>query len=241
MSGHSKWAKLKHFKGALDIKKSNVFTKMAHAVTIAAREGGGDPVTNFKLRLAMEKARQANVPKENIERAVKKGTGELGGEQIEEVIYEAFGPEGTMIVIKALTDNKNRTTGSLRRIFNKYNGSLGGQNSVLWMFERKGVIRASISPESSLKLDDLELKIIDLGVDDVKPEDDGLMIYCKSENLQKIKEGLEKESIKIDYADIEWVAKDPISVDESIQKKLETIIEEIEDDQDVEECYSNVE
>lgn len=240
MSGHSKWAKLKHFKGALDAKKSAIFTKLGHAITIAARQGGKDMETNFKLRLAIERAKKANLPKDNIERAIKRGTGELAGEQIEEVIYEAFGPNGTTILIEALTDNKNRTVSSLRRIFNKYGGNLGGQNSVLWMFEKKGVIRI-LKEEIKGSPEDLELKMIDFGAEDIKNEEEGLVIYIKLEDLERIKKHIEDNTISIESAEIEWFAKDPIKVDESTQSKIDNIFVELDEDQDINSYYTNIE
>ncbi|MDD4996422.1 MAG: YebC/PmpR family DNA-binding transcriptional regulator [Patescibacteria group bacterium] len=240
MSGHSKWAKLKHFKGALDAKKSAIFTKLGHAITIAARQGGKDMETNFKLRLAIERAKKANLPKDNIERAIKRGTGELAGEQIEEVIYEAFGPNGTTILIEALTDNKNRTVSSLRRIFNKYGGNLGGQNSVLWMFEKKGVIRI-LKEEIKGSPEDLELKMIDFGAEDIKNEEEGLVIYIKLEDLERIKKHIEDNAISIESAEIEWFAKDPIKVDESTQSKIDNIFIELDEDQDINSYYTNIE
>ncbi len=240
MSGHSKWAKLKHFKGALDAKKGAMFTKLGHAITIAARQGGGDPESNFKLRLAIESAKKANLPKNNIERAIKRGTGELAGEQIEEVVYEAFGPGKTALVIEALTDNKNRTVASLRRVFNKYGGNLGGQNSVCWMFEKKGIIRIADCKSKVPNLEEVELKAIDFGAEDIKIEGDELAIYTKLEDLEKVKQKLEDEGVKIDYAEIEWFAKDPIEVDESVQKKVDSIFAELEEISDINDYYSNI-
>lgn len=240
MSGHSKWSKLKHFKGALDAKKSSMFTKLGHAITIAARQGGGDSEANFKLRLAIEKARKTNLPKDNIERAIKRGTGELAGEQIEEVVYEAFGPAGTTLVIEALTDNKNRTVSSLRRIFNKYGGRMGGQNSVLWMFEKKGIIRI-VKQEINDKLEKIELKAIDLNAEDVKREDEELVIYTRMEDLEKMKKGLESQGVNIDYAEVEWFAKDPVKIDETTQKKIDAIFAELDEDQDINDYYTNIE
>ncbi len=239
MSGHSKWAKLKHFKGALDAKKSAMFTKLGHAVTIAAKEGGGDLETNFKLRLAIEKARKANLPKDNIDRAIKRGTGELGGEQIEEVVYEAFGPSGTTLIIEALTDNKNRTVSSLRRIFNKYGGSLGSQNSVIWKFEKRGVIRI-LKEEVNDKLEEIELKVIDLGAEDIKNEEEELVIYTKLDDLERIKKGIEND-INIEYAEMEWFAKDPLKIDEATQAKIDNISSELDEDQDISDYYTNIE
>lgn len=243
MSGHSKWAKLKHFKGAIDAKKSAMFTKVGRMITVAAREAGGDPTTNFKLRLAIEKAKQVNMPKENIERAIKRGTGELAGEQIENIIYEAFLPGGAALVIEVLTDNKNRTVASLRRIFNKYGGSLAGQNAVLWMFERKGIMRINMrvyaNQEANFK-EKIELKVIDAGAEDIKEEGDELVIYTKPEDLQRIKEIIEKENIQIDYAEVEWFAKNPIKISPEEQKKVDAIFAELDDDPDVNDYYSNI-
>ncbi len=240
MSGHSKWAKLKHFKGALDAKKSANFTKLGHAITVAAKEGGKDVEANFKLRLAIEKARKANLPKDNIERAIKRGTGELAGEQIEEVIYEAFGPNGTTILIEALTDNKNRTVSSLRRVFNKYGGGLGGQNSVLWMFEKKGVIRI-LKQGIKGNQEELELQMIDLGAEDIKNEEEGMVVYTRLEDLEKVKKGIEQSGVDIESAAAEWFAKDPIKADAATQNKVDNILAELDEDQDISDYYTNIE
>lgn len=240
MSGHSKWAKLKHFKGALDAKKSAMFSKVSHMITIAAREGGGDPETNFKLRLAIEKAKQVNMPKDNVERAINRGLGKTGETQIEEAIFEAFLPGGAALVIESLTDNRNRTAGSLRRIFNKYGGSLASQNAVLWMFERKGILRITNFTRIT-NLDDFQLKIIDFGAEDIKKEDNELVIYTKLEDLQKVKELIEKEGIQVDYAEVEWFAKNPIKIGSENQKKVDAIFAELDEEPDVSDYYSNIE
>lgn len=241
MSGHSKWSKIKHSKGAVDAKKSAMFTKLGHAITLAAREGGADSEANFKLRLAMERGKKANMPRNNIDRAIKRGTGALAGEQIEEVIYEIFGPEGSMILIEALTDNTNRTVGSLRQIFNKYGGRLGEQNSVLRMFERKGIIRIVDFKSKISNLDDFQLKVIDLGAKDIKVEEDELAIYINSDDLEKIKKVIEQEGVEVDYAEIEWFAKDLIKISESSQKKTDAIFDELDNNPDISDYYSNIE
>jgi YebC/PmpR family DNA-binding regulatory protein len=239
MSGHSKWAKLKHIKGALDAKKSAMFSKISRMISVAARDGA-DPTTNFKLRLAIEKAKQANMPRENIERAIKRGTGELGGEKIEEVIYEVFGPGGSAIIIEAITDNKNRTTANLRRILNQHGGTLGGLNSVLWMFKRKGVIRITNHQSQIPNLDEFQLKIIDAGVEDIKEEADELVIYTLPETLQKVKEIIESAGIKIDYAEIEWFADNLIKISPEDQKKVEAIFAALDEDPDINDYYTNI-
>lgn len=240
MSGHSRWSKLKHSKGAADIKKGAMFTKLGHLITIAAREGGGDPETNFKLRLGIDRAKKANLPKDNIDRAIKRGIGELAGEKIEEILYEAFGPGGSAIVIETLTDNKNRTVGSLRRIFNKYGGKLGEQNSVLWMFSRYGIIRIVDFRLKINELDELQLSLIDGGAEDIQIKHDEMEIYTKLEDLQKIKEVIEKQGIEVDYAEAEWFAKDLISISEQAQKKVDAIFKELDDEPDVNDYYTNI-
>jgi len=238
MSGHSKWHKIKHDKGSADAKKSSLFTKLGQAISISARQGGGDVETNFNLRLAVEKAKQANIPKENIERAIKRGSGETQGDEIEEIIYEAFGPGNSAILIQVLTDNKNRTVSNLRRIFNKFGGNLAGQNSVKWMFEQKGVVR--IENKQDLDLEKLSLQVIDYGADDIKIEEEGLTIYTKVEDLEKLKNSLEKEKIDLASVGLEWIAKDLIDINQSLQNRVGEIFSELDDDPDVEDYYSNV-
>jgi len=174
MSGHSKWSKLKHSKGAVDAKRSNLFTKIAHTIIIAAKEGGGDSAANFKLRLAIDKAKQANMPKENVERAIDRGLGKTGEGIIESATYEVFFPGKIAFIIETLTDNKNRTMGELRRVINQYDGNFAQQGAVLWMFDKKGIIR--INKEKIKNQDEFELLIIDLGADDFKEEKDELAI-----------------------------------------------------------------
>ena len=240
MSGHSHWAKLKHSKGVTDAKKSALFTKLTHLITIAARENGANPLTNFKLRLAIEKAKRANVPGTNIERAIARGIGGLEGNNIEEIIYEAFGPEDIVLIIRALTDNKNRTIASLRHVLNKYGCSLGGKNSVLWMFKRNGIIKI-IDYKSKIKdIDEFELKIIDFGVEDVKSENKELVIYTKSSDLQEVKENIEREGIDIDSTAVEWIAKNPIRVNSDIQKKVDQLFEEMDNNPDISDYYTNI-
>lgn len=245
MSGHSKWATIKRQKGAADQKRGAVFTKMGKNITVAARDGGGDPETNFKLRMAIEQARAVNMPKDNIERAIKRGTGELKGNAIEEIVYEALGPDNTFFIVESLTDNKNRTVAEIRHIFSKSGGSLGGQNSVMWQFERKGVIRITnyklLITNLGLSVDDFELKIIELGAEDIKQEEEDLVIYTKVEDLQKIREKLEEENIKTDYAELEYVPKEFKKIeDEKIKDKIQKLFDALDDHDDVNNFYTNV-
>lgn len=236
MSGHSKWATTHRKKEAADAKRGAIFTKLANALTVAAREMGGDPETNFKLRLATERAKQANMPKDNIERAIKKGTGELEGVQIEEMIYEGFGPNGVALIIEALTDNKNRTVSEIKHVLAKHGGKLGSTNTVMWMFEKKGVLHINTQGKNK---EELQLKIIDLGADDVKEEDDGLTIYTKMEDFKEVKDKLEKEGLDIDYAEIEYVPKETVKVDEETKTKIEKLFEDLDNLDDVNNFYTN--
>lgn len=240
MSGHSKWSTIKHKKGIADKKRASLFTKLSNAITVAAREGGGSIETNFKLRLAVDKAKSANMPKDNIERAIKRGTGELNGARIEEKVFEAFGPHGVALVIETLTDNNNRTTANLKHILSKHGGSLSGQNSTAWMFERKGVIR--IEQQENMSKDEIEMKAIDAGAEDISQEDDVIVVFTKPNDLQSVKEKLDSQNIHIAYAENELVAKEKINITDQTQKEqLEKLFDALDEAEDVNEYYSNAE
>lgn len=234
MSGHSKWSKIKRQKGATDAKRGAIFTKFGNLITIAAREKGGDPNTNFNLRMAIEKAKAANVPKENIERSIKRGTGELGGGQIEELYYEGFGPAKSQFIIKSLTDNKNRSAAGIRHIFTKYGGSLG---TVMWNFNQKGVIRIA---GLQLPIDKLELELIDAGAQDILKEEEDITIYTNVKDLQNVKKFLDSKNINTESAEIEYVAKEGVKVMDENKEKIEKFIEALEDNEDVADYYTNV-
>ncbi len=234
MSGHSKWATIKRQKAAADAKRGALFTKLANAITVAAREKGGDPAANFSLRLAIERAKAANMPKANIERAIKRGTGEIAGQAIEELYYEGFGPANSQFIIKCLTDNRNRTASAIRHIFSKHGGRLG---AVKWNFAQKGIIRIA---SQNLTAPDLELELIEAGVDDILEEDEGLTLITKVEDLQKIKKFLEEKNIKTETAAIEYVPKETIKIEAQADKeKIDKFINELEDNQDVADYYTN--
>ncbi|MFC1632765.1 YebC/PmpR family DNA-binding transcriptional regulator [Patescibacteria group bacterium] len=241
MSGHSKWSTIKRKKAVTDAKRGAVFTKLARAITVAARQGGGDPALNVSLRLEIEKARQANMPKDNIDRAVKRGTGELEGAILEEKTYEGYGPEGVAIVIKTVTDNSNRTVADIRKIFTQHGGSLGESGSVLWMFEARGILRMPI-PDAKSR-DDIELVAIDKGAEDIKEEDDQLVISANPKNLTAIKEALDDipdKEIAMSETSVELIAKNEITIsDESVLDKLEKLFEALDDLDDVQEVFSN--
>lgn len=239
MSGHSKWSTIKRKKGAADAKRGAIFTKLGNLITIAAREKGGDPDVNFSLRMAIDKAKQANMPKDNIERAIKRGTGELGGAQIQEYIYEGIGPNNSQYIVKALTDNKNRSAAEIRHVFTKYGGSLG---AVMWNFEIKGVIRIldEAIKNTSTNLEELELELIDSGADDIKKETEGITIITQIEDLQKVKKFLDDKEVATESADIEYIAKDTISISDDEQEKQEKFEDALDDLEDVADYYSNV-
>lgn len=242
MSRHSKWSKIKHQKGAADVKRSALFTRLSKNITLAAREGGsGDPKMNFKLRLAIDQAKAVNLPKDTVDRAIQKGIGAGEEGQIERVQYEGFLPGGAAIIIESLTDSRNRTSGVVKNLLGKHGGNMGLPNSVAWMFLRKGVIKISNYKNFIKNFDEFQLKMIDLGADDFETEEDELTIYTAPENLQKITEGLEKEKITPDETEIEFVAKEKNNITDPAQKeKIENLLNELDDDEDVDNYYTNL-
>lgn len=237
MSGHSKWAQIKRKKGAADVKKGQMFTRLGREITIAAREGGGDPNTNFTLRLAVEKARAQNMPKENIERAIKRGTGELSeGGQLEEVMYEGYGAGGAALLVQVLTDNRNRTASEIRHLFTRGGGNLAAANAVAWMFEKKGVITL----ENVKNPDDLALELIDAGAEDYKADKTLLELYCAPENLKTLREALEKRKIPFTAAELAWIAKNPAPVSDEQAISTLKLMEALEEHDDVQKVYTNL-
>ncbi len=238
MSGHSHWATIKRSKGAADAKRGQVFTKLAREIQIAARDGGADATSNFRLRLAVDKARQSSMPKDNIERAIQRGTGQLKGETIEEITYEGYGPQGTAMIVEVVTDNRNRAVSEVRRLFSRHGGSLGESGSVQWLFDRKGYI--SVIPENG-SADDLALAAIDAGADDVKVDPELVEIYTRAEDLQKIRDVLEGNSVELDDALLSWVPKTLIQLDEKTTMQNMRLIDALEELDDVQHVYSNLE
>lgn len=238
MSGHSKWETTKRAKAVVDAKRGAAFTKIANIITIAAKKGG-DIDGNPSLRAAVEKAKSVNMPKDNIERAIKKGTGELAGDIVEELYYEAVLPNNVQAVIKCLTDNKNRSAASVRHALSKAGGSL---SSVMWNFEQKGVI--SILKEEleskKINLEKLELELIEADIDDFKLEDNALIIYTKIEDLQTIESFFETKDLKMESAEIEHVPKEKNILSEESLNKLYKLLEELDDIEDVSDYYLNV-
>ena len=237
MAGHSKWANIKHRKGAQDAKKGKVFTKIIKEITVAARLNGGDQESNPRLRRALLNARSNNMPQSNIIRAIKKGTGELEGINYEEYIYEGYGPCGIAIIIEVITDNKNRTVSELRYILNKNNGSLSEPGSVLWMFEKKGeIIIENIDNDENQIISD----IIDCGADDFKKTDSGYIILTNQNNLSSIRIHLQKLNYSISSSSIIMVPKSKQAVSNEDQSNIIQLLELIDNHDDVNQVFSNI-
>lgn len=236
MSGHSKWSKIKRQKSVTDAKRGAIFTKLGNLIAIAAREKGGDPETNFSLRMAIDKAGAANMPKENIERSIKRGIGELEGGQIDEIFYEGFGPVKAQFIVKTLTDNKNRSVANIRHIFTKYGGAFG---SVMWNFEQQGVIRIS-NDEFRMTNEETELELIEAGVQEINKEAEGITLITNMEDLVKVKKFLDDKGIKTESAEIEYVAKEEMELKDEDRPKMEKFIEALEENEDVADYYTNV-
>lgn len=237
MSGHSHFAGIKHRKGINDAKRAKVFAKLAKPIAIAAQEGGGNPDANFKLRMAIDKARQFNMPKENIERAIKRGAGELKGEAIQEIVYEAKGPGNVLMLICATTDNRNRTVSEIKSILNKLGGKMGEAGSSTWNFEQAGNI--IIDPDGR-DSDDLELMAIDSGAKDTKIEEKKICAFTDMKDLQKVKNSLEEKQIKILEASLVFIPKSTIEIDENTRISYEKLLEALDDQDDVSEIYDNL-
>lgn len=236
MSGHSKWATIKRKKAATDAARGKVFTKVIKEITIAARDGGGDPDANPRLRLAIQTAKGSNMPQDNITRAIKKGTGELEGVKYEENTYEGYAPHGIAMIIESVTDNKNRTVAELRHMISKYNGNLGESGSVAWMFERKGVINVE---KENVSEDSLMETILDAGADDLKTEGDYFEVLTSLENFEKVRKAVEDNSYKIESASLQYIAKNLIKVEGKNAEEVIRCIEAVEENDDVQNIYSN--
>ncbi len=236
MSGHSKWAGIKHKKALVDARKGQTFTKVASEVTVAAREGGGDPTGNFRLRLAIQKAREVNMPADNIERAIKRGTGELQGAAIEEIRYEGYGPGGVAILVDSLSDNRNRTVAGLRNLFTRSGGSLGETNSVAWMFNRTGLI--TVDPKGQ-DPEQLALEAIELGADDVQVEGDLVEVYVAPERLEELRQALLDAGRVVERAEVTMQATNPVEVEAKHAAAVVRLLEALEEHDDVREVHCN--
>lgn len=238
MSGHNKWSGIKHRKGAQDAKRASSFTKLGRLISIAAKESGGNPESNMKLKFAIDQARRVNMPKDNIERAIKKGTGELkDGAEIEEIIYEAFGPGGVMMLIKTATDNKNRTLGEVKNIIVKSGGKMASAGGAMHSFKLVGIVNI---PADAGNLDEMEMKAIEAGADDTIFLDETLTIYTKPSQLQQVKENLEKDGIIVENAELVYDALQKTQLDENVKLDYEKLLEQLDDNDDVQEIYDNL-
>ncbi len=236
MSGHSKWAGIKHKKAAQDAKRGKLFTKLIREITVAAREGGGNPDTNPRLRTAIDRAKDANMPLDNIEKAIKRGTGELPGVTYESCIFEGYGPGGVAIIVEALTDNKNRTSAEIRNIFSKKGGNLAGSGNVSWIFNKKGYVlidKNEISEEELLNLS------IEAGAEDVKTEGNNYEITTDPKDFESVKQALKEKNVKWELAELTMIPTSTVKLQGQQAKQLLSLIEALDEHDDVQKVYAN--
>jgi YebC/PmpR family DNA-binding regulatory protein len=237
MSGHSKWSSIKHKKAAEDAKRGQMFSKLSRAIIVAAREGGGNPETNLALANAIEKARSYSMPKENIERAIKRGTGEGSADEFEKITYEGYGADGVAIMVDVMTDNRNRAASDIRRIFSRTGGSLGTTGCVAWMFEKKGNI--IVNKESGADEDALLETALEAGAEDMVSEDDHWEIITDVESFRGVVEALQKAGVEVASAQVTMLPKNTVKLDKEAAKKVLKLVDALEDYEDVQEVYAN--
>jgi len=237
MSGHNKWSTIKHKKAAADSKRNKVFTKLLRELVVAAKIGGGDLESNARLRTAVDKARAANMPKDNIQKAIKKGTGELSGENYEELVYEGYGPAGVALIIQTLTDNKNRTAASVRSILTKHSGNLGENGCVSWMFKRKGLFAF----ENIQNEDQITNIALEVDAEDYKYDDGYAEIYCEPDDFEDLRSKLDESGFKYENAEITMIPDTVIKLEENDASKMLKIMDSLDDDDDVQNVYANFE
>lgn len=237
MAGHSKWSNIKHRKGAQDAKRAKVFTRLGKELTIAAKEAGGDPNFNPRLRLAIDKAKAANMPKDNLERAIKKGTGELEGVDYMEIRYEGYGPEGTAFIVEVVTDNKNRSASEVRAAFSRRNGNLGTDGAVSWMFQKKGEI---IVPSEGLDSEEFMMAALEMGADDILEEDGEFTVLTEPSQCNFVTEELKKAGYTVAESEVAMIPDNKVIItDLETAKKVMTLFEALDDLDDVNDVYSN--
>jgi YebC/PmpR family DNA-binding regulatory protein len=239
MAGHSKWKNIQRRKNAQDAKRGKIFQKLAKELYVAAKTGGGDPDTNPALRLVVDKAKAANMPNENIKRAIDKATGSQNAESYEEIIYEGYGPGGAAVMVLCLTDNKNRTASNVRHAFTKNGGNLGETGCVSYLFDRKGYLAIDRNEHGEIDEEDLLLQAIEAGAEDMETSEEAFEIYAEPENFMKVKETLEEAGYEFMTAEITMVPQTEASLTEEQEEKLEKLIDMLEDDDDVQEVYHN--
>jgi YebC/PmpR family DNA-binding regulatory protein len=238
VSGHSKWSSIKHKKGAADAKRGKLFSKLSRAIIVAAKEGGGDPSGNLSLQNAIEKAKSYSMPKDNIDRAIAKGSGaDADASSFETVVYEGYGPSGVAVIVEALTDNRNRTASDVRHTFAKNDGNLGGSGAVSWLFERRGVV---LVPAAGTDEDELTLAAAEGGADDVALDGSSYQVLTAPENLAAVREAIENAGFTIDSSELTMLPKTTVEVvDESDAKKVLRLMDQLEDNDDVQDVYAN--
>jgi YebC/PmpR family DNA-binding regulatory protein len=238
LSGHSKWSSIKHKKGAADAKRGKLFSKLARSIMVAAKEGGGDPANNLALQNAIEKARSYSMPKDNIDRAIAKGSGAgADSEAFETIVYEGYGPEGVAVIVEALTDNKNRTASDVRHTFAKNGGNLGGTGAVAWQFERRGVV---VVPADGVDEEELLLAAADGGADDIERDGDVFQVTSAPEALSTVREAVEAAGFTAESAELQMVPKTTVAVDDEVTaRQVMRLIDELEDNDDVQDVYAN--
>ncbi len=237
MSGHSHWAKIKRAKGALDAKRGKLWSKVSREIIVAAKSGGGDPAMNLKLRYAIEKAREVSMPRDNVDRAIKRGTGEIEGQSFEEINYEGYGPGGIAMLVEIMTDNRNRTAGELRKTFEKGGGKMASAGSVAYLFERKGVL---VIAASATDEDTLMGIALDAGADDIKRQGDTFEVTCDPALFTQVKAALEKNKLTPVGAEINQIAKVPVDADTETGLKVLRLMDALDDHDDVQHVYSNL-
>ncbi|MDD3292647.1 MAG: YebC/PmpR family DNA-binding transcriptional regulator [Candidatus Pacebacteria bacterium] len=237
MSGHSHWHTIRFKKGVADAKKSKIFSKLAREISIAARDGGADLTFNPKLRTIIEKAKAENMTSDSIDRAIKKGSGGTEGCNYEEFTFEAYGPSGTAIIIEGITDNKNRSIGEIKILISQHGGKMVEEGAIKWMFDKKGVI--IINKEDIKDKEELELLSIESGAENFEWQEEGLVIYTKPDELDKVKNFLHENKIKLASSVLEWVPKENIEIDETTREKNQKLFESLDDNDDVQNIYSN--
>jgi YebC/PmpR family DNA-binding regulatory protein len=238
LSGHSKWSSIKHRKGAADAKRGKLFSKLSRGIIVAAKEGGGDPANNLALQNAIEKARSYSMPKDNIDRAIAKGSGaEADADSFETIVYEGYGPEGVAVIVEALTDNRNRTAADVRHLFAKNGGNLGATGAVAWQFERRGVV---VVPADGVDEGELLLVAADGGAEDVQEDGDVFQVTSAPEDLSAVRQAIEAAGMTVDSAELQLVPKTTVSVDdESKARQVMRLIDALEDNDDVQDVYAN--
>jgi YebC/PmpR family DNA-binding regulatory protein len=239
MSGHSKWANIKHKKAKMDAQKGKLYTKLSKMIIVAVREGGPDPEANPRLRDVIEKAKEANMPNENIIRAIKRGSGELGGENLEEALYEGYGPGGAAILLEVMTDNRNRTAAELRHIFDKHGGNLGEAGCVAWMFEKKGLL--IVEKNEGINAEEIMMLAIEAGADDVEEQEDSIEIITSPEQFESVKNVLQENNVKLSSAEITYLPKTTLTLSEKDSEMMEKLLEALDDHDDVQNVYTNYE